>query len=58
VGYDTRRLDQTSKLARDGAVRPTVNAGLLVSRCGQKAYELMSSAHVRGKIVLDMRKAG
>jgi NADPH:quinone reductase-like Zn-dependent oxidoreductase len=54
VGYDTRQLDQIGKLVCDGAVRPTINAVFPFSDA-VKAYELMSSGHVRGKIVLDMR---
>ena len=56
VGYDTHRLDQMGKLVRDGAVRPAVSRVFPFSAI--KAYELMPLGHVRGKIVLDMRKTG
>ena len=57
VSYDTRCLDQITKLVRDGAVRPTVDAVFPFSEAVE-AYELVSSGHARGKVVLGMRKTG
>jgi NADPH:quinone reductase-like Zn-dependent oxidoreductase len=57
VKYDTALLDRISALVRSKAVKPTVTAVYPFSDA-LKAYQHVMTGHARGKVMLDVSKAG